>query len=187
MDAIDAIRSRRMLPKAGVERPTRAEIEELIELAVRAPSHHLTEPWRFVVLAGDERNRLARAIADDAIEHGADPSEARADAAKKVDRAPVIIAVTCIPSDRDDVIEREEFASVAMAMQNMLLAAHAKGLAAMLRTGPAAYGPSVRTHLELAPNEHVAGFVYLGIPAGERALTPRAPAAEHTRWLGWDR
>ena len=186
MDAIEAIRTRRMLPKVRDDRPSRVQIEELLDLAVRAPCHHLTEPWRFIVLAGDERGRLGRAIADDAIERGTDAVDAKADGEKKVQRAPVIVVVTCVPSDEPDVVEREEFASVAMAIENLLLAAHASGIGVMLRTGPVAYSKAIREHLELAPNEHVVGFVYMGYPAGDRSLTSRAKSSEHTRWVGWD-
>jgi nitroreductase len=175
-----------MLPKVGEDAPTRKEVAELLELAVRAPNHHLTEPWRFYVLKGAEKDRLTRAITDEAVARGVDPAEAAADGAKKVARAPVIVLFTCVPSDAADVVEQEEIASVAMAMQNFLLGAHASGLGAMLRTGPAAYHRSIREHLDLAPNERVVGFVYLGYPAGERALTPRVPSSERTRWLGWD-
>lgn len=185
MDVIEAIRSRRMIPKVGGQPPNREEIEELLELAVRAPSHHLTQPWRFYVLAGAERERLARSIAEEASSRGLDPVEAAADATKKVGRAPVIVVFTCIPGEGPAVVEQEEVASVAMAIQNFLLAAHAKGLGAMLRTGGAAYHPCISEQLDLAPTERVIGFVYLGHPAGERALTPRTSAGEHTRWLGW--
>ncbi len=185
MDAIEAIRTRRMLPRVGDEPPTREQIAELLELAVRAPNHHLTEPWRFCVLTGAERDRLARAIADEAVSRGVDPAEAAADGAKKVSRAPVIVVFTCVPSDAPDVVEQEEIASVAMAMQNFLLGAYASGLGAMLRTGAAAYHPSIREHLGLAPNELVVGIVYLGYSVADRALTPRAPSSERTRWLGW--
>ncbi len=174
-----------MRPRVGSQQPDRADIEELLELAVRAPSHHLTEPWRFYVLAGPERERLARAIAQASIEEGGDPEVAHADAAKKVERAPVIVVFTCEPSASDEAVEREEFASVAMAIENFLIGAHAKGLGAMLRTGPAAYRPAIRTQLELAETEEVVGFVYLGLPEGSRAPTPRRPASELTTWLGW--
>jgi len=172
-----------MRPKVGTDAPSRVEIEELLEAAVRAPTHHLTEPWRFYVLSGESKRLLANAIASAAMAAGTDPDEARADGEKKVGRAPVIVVFTCVPSDEPDVVEQEEIASVAMAMQNFLLAAHAKGLGAMLRTGPAAYSPAIRDELGLGPSETVVGFVYLGFPEGQRALTPRATAAERTTWL----
>jgi nitroreductase len=183
MDVLEAIRTRVMRPKVRPDAPSRPEIEELLEAAVRAPTHHLTEPWRFYVLAGDSRQLLAKAIAEASVDAGTDADAARADAEKKVGRAPVIVVFTCIPSTEEGVVRDEELASVAMAIQNFLLAAHAKGLGAMLRTGPAAYHPSIRAQLSLAPDESVVGFVYLGYPDGQRALTPRATAAERTTWL----
>ncbi len=173
-----------MRPKVGVEMPDRSDIEELLELAVRAPNHHLTEPWRFYVLAGAERQRLAKAIAQSAVDGGAEPEAARADATKKVERAPVIVVFTRVPSSNEEAVQSEDFASVAMAIENFLIGAHAKGLGAMLRTGPAAYRPAIRDELSLGDDEEVVGFVYMGYPEGNRAPTPRRPAAELTTWLG---
>jgi nitroreductase len=73
-----------------------------------------------------------------------------------------------------------------MGIQNFLLGAYASGLGAMLRTGSTAYHSAIAKHLELAPNEKVVGFVYLGHPEGEREPTERAPATDHTQWLGSD-
>jgi nitroreductase len=183
MDVLDAIRSRRMLPRVRPERPRREEVAELLELAVRAPNHHLTNPWRFHVLTGAGLDRLAAAMAEAS---DLPPQEAMEDARRRVSRAPVIVAVTCVPSRREGVVEQEELAAVAMAIQNMLLAAHARGLGAMLRTGPVAYHPAVRRHLGLGEDEQVVGFVYLGYPAADRQPTPREPASALTRWVGWE-
>ena len=182
MDALEAIRTRRMIPRVEDKPPSRQEIEELLELAVRAPNHHATEPWRFYVLQGEGRDRLARAIADEAIENGTEVSRAQSDAKSKVERAPVIVVFTCVPSTDQKVIEQEELASVAMAMENFLVGAYAKGLGAMLRTGTAAYHPSIRERLGLDENERVVGCVYLGYPAAPREQTPRSPAPQYTRW-----
>ena len=76
----------------------------------------------------------------------------------------MIVVFTCVPSDDPKVVEHEEIVSVAMAMQNFLLGAYAKGLGAMLRTGPAAYHTSIATHLELATERE-----------GDRDRVPRLP------------
>jgi nitroreductase len=175
-----------MLPRVSEEAPGREEIESLLDLAVRAPNHHRSEPWRFYVLAGAERDRLAMAIAEEGVDAGTDPARAREDAAKKVDRAPVIVVFTSVPSDNPKVVEQEDIVSVGMAIQNFLLGAHASGLGAMLRTGPPAYHPSIAKYLGLGPNEKVVGIVYLGYPAAERELTERRPASEFTQWFGVD-
>jgi nitroreductase len=76
---------------------------------------------------------------------------------------------------------------VGAAIENLLLAAHAAGMVAHLRTGTAAQDPEVRRYLGLVEGEEVASFVYLGYPAGEaRPLTHRTPPCERTGWRGWD-
>lgn len=173
-----------MIPRVGPDAPSREQILELLELAVRAPNHHRTEPWRFYVVARDERERIARAMAEDAVAAGADEARAISDASAKVERAPVIVVFTSVPSDNPKVVDQEDLASVAMAMENFLLGAHAQGLGAMLRTGPAAYHPSMSEQLGLRDGERVVGMIYLGIPAADRPLTDRTPADELTTWLG---
>ncbi len=175
-----------MIPRVGEAAPSREEIERLLDLAVRAPNHHRSEPWRFYVFAGAGRDVIARAIADEAISSGGDPKRALADAAAKVERAPVIVVFTMVFSDDAKVIDVEDVVSVGMAMQNFLLGAHASGLGAMLRTGPAAYHPAIAEQLELATGERVLGMIYLGYPAGERDTTERKPATDLTRWYGFD-
>lgn len=176
-----------MIPRVGGDAPSREAIEELLELAVRAPNHHATEPWRFYVLAGEERDRIAHAIADELVESkGTDPGKALDEGRAKARRAPVIVVFTVVPSDDPKVYAQEEVASVAMAIENFLIGAHARGLGAMLRTGAAAYHASIARHLGLGPGERVVGFVYLGPPAADRDPTARAPASERTRWIGWD-
>jgi nitroreductase len=48
-----------------LERPVEPElVQRLCQLAVWAPNHHRTEPWRFAVLTGRGRERFGNAIAD---------------------------------------------------------------------------------------------------------------------------
>lgn len=187
MDAVTAIRDRRMRPRVTDERPSRDEIEELLDLACRAPNHHRTEPWRFIVLTGEGIERVARAIAAETAEDkGGSVDDHLEFGRAKAQRAPVIVVVTCRPSDEEKVVEQEEVVSAAMAMQNILLACEAKGLGVMLRTGTTAYREPIRRELELDPEEKIVGMLYLGYPAADRDQTPREPAKTKTRWVGWD-
>ena len=43
-----------------------AIVEEILESAVHAPNHKITEPWRFHVFVGKGRGGLARARAETA-------------------------------------------------------------------------------------------------------------------------
>lgn len=190
MDVLAAIRTRRSVGKVHSDCPPRDLIEQVLEAASWAPNHHVTEPWRFVVLAGDARDTFGEAMAvaktagmDPAVKDIAQEFER---AKKKALRAPVIIAVAAeIPTDKK-CVEIEEVAAAAAAVQNMLLAAHALGLGAIWRTGDPAYDDGVKAFLGFAPTDHILGFVYLGYPVVEPTRAKHTPAADLTRWLGWD-
>lgn len=108
----------------------------------------------------------------------------------KAQRAPVVIAVIERPHlDNRKVVKEEEHYATGAAIQNMLLAAHDAGLAAMIRTGPAALMPEVREALGVKIDERIAALLYVGYPAegsDERPMTRRTPADELTEWRGWD-
>ncbi len=152
-------------------------------------NHRLTEPWRFFVVAGQARNALGDAMVASQAASLAELDEAAqaaiAKARAKPLRAPVIIAVAVEPFIGPKVIEIEEVEAGAAAIQNMLLAAPALGLAAMWRTGEASYDPYVKAFFGLAPTSHILGFVYVGYPDMTALEARRRPAAEVTRWMGW--
>lgn len=183
MEAYEAIITRRSVPKVTDEVPSRDVIQKLLDAGVRAPTHHLTQPWRFVVLAGDARKELGDAWAQGDRVNGGEPDKVR----DKPLRAPVIISVIASPrSHLSKVVEIEEHHAVGALLQNILLAAHCMGLGAIIRTGKAAHLPEVREYLGVGDDEYVAGFVYVGYPADEeRPMTRRTPAAELTEWRGW--
>src|SRR5215208_767043 len=59
MDAIAAIHRRTSIRRFRPDPVPRDIIEALLECAVRAPNHKLTQPWRFTLLAGRARDRFA--------------------------------------------------------------------------------------------------------------------------------
>lgn len=185
METYDAIMTRRSVPKVTDEIPDRSSIERLLEAAVRAPNHHLTQPWRFVVLTGSALDEFGEAWERGTAASGKDASGIR----DKAHRAPVIVCVVERPKHHlPKVVELEEHHAVGAAIQNILLAAHAAGLGAMIRTGPAATMAEVREFLGLEEGELVAGFIYVGLPPedDDRPMTRRTSASEVTEWRGWD-
>jgi nitroreductase len=159
-----AIRTRRSVGRVSQEPLPRDLVEELIEAAACAPNHRLTNPWRFIVLTGDARREVW----------------------ERLERAPVVVACVVAPGE-DPVQAREDRDAVAAAIENMLIAAHARGLGAMWRTGDIVDDPDARAALGLAPREQVVGFVYIGrllAPPPEQG-PPRQPVAELTTCRGW--
>lgn len=187
---IDALRNRRSAGVVRPERPTRDEIAHVIEAAAWAPNHHKTEPWRFVVLAGSERERLGDVMAN-SLHSRLDPDTDETPILiererRKPLRAPVIIAVWVCPATSPKVVPEEEMMATAAAVHSMLLAAEAHGLAAMWRTGPAARDPAVKRFLDIPEDATIAAFIYLGYPA---PLGPRGrdrDALRYAIWRGWD-
>lgn len=176
--------TRRSVPRCDGD-VRREEIDKILAAAVRAPNHHLTQPWRFVVLAGDARAELAAAWARGLEREGKEASRIP----EKVLRAPVIVCVLERPHlDNPKVVEIDEHYAVGAAIQNMLLAAHALGLGAMHRTGAATTLPEVREYLGARSDELIAGFVYVGRPPEgdeSRPQSRRTPHSEVTEWRGW--
>lgn len=191
METLEAITTRRSVGKVRPERPSRQLIERMLEAAVQAPNHHLTEPWRFFVLAGKAREELGRVMADVLRQHLDDPESGAGTAqiAKEMEkplRAPVLIVVATKRSDNPRIVPVEDIEATAAAVQNILLAAHDMGLAAQWRTGDAAYDPSVKSFFGLDPEDHLAGFVYVGYADKEPGPRQRVPASAKTEWRGWD-
>lgn len=180
-----AIHARRSVGRVRPEPIPRADVERLLGAAVRAPNHHLTGPWRFVVLGGEARRELGRAHARAvARARPQTPPEGLAKEEARLERAPVVIAA-CVRASEDAVTAREDRDAVAAAVQNMLLAAADLGLAAMWRTGAMVDEPEVREALGVEPGGAVVAFVYVGRPAEPAgAPTPRPPLEDVVEWRG---
>jgi nitroreductase len=185
IDVLDAIRGRRSAVRYGEGPVPRAVLEQIVEAARWAPNHHLTEPWRFVVLTGDARAALGEAIATEMLQN---PANAKAEAEAtgvrtKVMRSPVIIAVGQVRTSSDPEKDLEDYAACACATQNLLLATHAAGLAAKWSTGKMTTSPAAKRFLGLEPDDRIVGYVYVGSTVEEAPASRRRPADEVTRWL----
>ena len=62
MDVVQAIQERRSVRAFKPDPVPREKIEELLKLAVQAPSAINLQPWEFTVVVGEERERLSRRL-----------------------------------------------------------------------------------------------------------------------------
>ncbi|MDP9411511.1 MAG: nitroreductase [Actinomycetota bacterium] len=188
MELVEAIRSRRSVGRVRQEPVAKELIERILESAVHAPNHKITEPWHFHVFTGKGRGELARARAETARLQAEAEGEDEELAAgrisrerKKAFRAPVVIAVIS-EAGRDEVESLENYAACAAAVQNMQLTAHALGLGVIWRTGPAAYHEHMRGFFGLETGDRIVAYLYIGYPdMGERPRR-RKPVEEKTTW-----
>jgi nitroreductase len=183
MDIIDAIRARRTIGKSSGE-VARDTVLELIEAATWAPNHKLTQPWRFTVVDGSAREELGRIWARRAsavVEASARAAFIAGESAKPL-RAPTLVVVS-VRTDANPVTAEEDFAATAAAVQNLLLAAHAKGLSAAWKTGKMIYDVVVKSFLSLDPPDRIVAIVYLGATALEEAAPRERDTHNCVHWI----
>jgi nitroreductase len=188
LEVTQAIQSRRSVGRVKQDPVPRELVEKILENAVHAPNHKITEPWRFHVFTGKGRGELARARAELARILAETEGEEEELAAgrmsrerKKAFRAPVVIAVIS-RGGRDEVETLENYAACAAAVQNMQLTAHALGLATIWRTGLQAYHPYMREFFGLEAGDKIVAYLYLGYPDMEERPRRREPASSKTVW-----
>lgn len=188
MGVEEAIRSRRTIGKVKQTPVERAVIENLLEAAAWAPSHHNTQPWKFIVMTGAGRAKLGEGYARVAAAtisglEGPQLEDRLARERSKANRSPVVILAVCSPSKDERAILAEELAATHAAVQNLLLAAHAQGLGAIWRSGEPIYHPIMKETFELEAEDHIVGAIYIGYPDMTAPEPKRTPVSEKTVWL----
>jgi nitroreductase len=188
MDVYDAIKSRRSLkPEQLLPDPIdRALLDKLFDAANWAPSHGLTEPWRFIVFTGDAKTALAKAVVTTMKKPGEAPLAAEdpiaASTIAKMTRPPVVVAIVCASSTNPKIVEHEEICSTAMAVQNLHLLARSMGLGGYWSSGNKAFDPRMAEFLGITAPSRCLGFFYLGWPAVPWPEGARRSIAEKVTW-----
>ena len=150
MDVLDVLKARRTIFKFNARPVSDEMLKRIFEFGVWAPNHHVTEPWRFVVLGDTTKETLARRYGD--IQQGKASEKAGEDARKVLWQAgydkfmskPTIVAVSCV-QEGDEQRRREDYAAVCCAAHNMALAGVAEGAGGSSAGGPLRY-PRCRSH-----------------------------------------
>lgn len=162
------------------------QIRSLLELADWAPTHGKTEPWRFIVFEGAALKAFSEQHAVLYRQH-CNPEKYKEKKFEKIinngNSASHLVVTVMKRSENSKIKELEEYAAVAAAVQNILLGATALGLAAMWSTGGLAIEPEMKDLLQLNPEDHVVGFLYLGYTSKEKSEGARKiPLAEKIIW-----
>jgi len=188
MDAIDAIQRRTSVRRYRSEPVPRETIELLLDCAVRAPNHKLTEPWRFAVVTGEAKASLAEIRAEHRLKRQDDPASAETRArVEKVRRetleVPVVIVVMARVHE-DEVTREEDYAAVMMATANLMTAALSLGLGTYLKTGGVMDDPRLGELIGLPGGYRIVAMLSVGYPAEQEPPRRRRPARELTQWIG---
>jgi nitroreductase len=185
MNDITLLESRRSIRQFTSRQPTRGEIESMLEAAVLAPNHRMTQPWRFYVLGKEARRGLGLALGNRKAKKLEDTDAAEALRQKVADEhaaLPLMIAVAVVEHENPEIRE-EDYAAGMMAVQNISLAAVALGLGTHIKTGAVMQDPAARSAIGVRDGERVIAMLNVGEPAAVPAPKPRESAATLTTWV----
>ena len=214
----DVIRTRRTTRAFRADPVPRESLERILALASTAPSTFNTQPWRVIVLIGDAKLGLSRALLE-AHAANACPAHAPLPHAAPAECTRRLLDFgrryyTALDIDRNDVAARArqtgrnfEFFDAPVGMiftihraltehswldyglflQNLMLAAHANGLATCPQVSFVRYESVIARQLGLSAEERVVCGLSLGYPDPEAAVNrldmPRDQV--DARWLGF--
>ena len=166
-----------------MDKPVPKEIlRELLLNANHAPTHKLTEPWRFRVFLGDARYKLGAFLAEKYAEITPAATPAQAEKIRiKPGQCGAVLAIILHRDPALRVPEWEEVAAVACAIQNLWLSLEQYGLGGYWST------PSLcqflGEHVSLKENERCMGFFYLGYCEPSDRIIAKKPIEEKIAWI----
>ncbi len=185
MDLFEHLAARRSI-KTFTDREIDEEtIERLLEAAVLAPNHRMTEPWRFYVLGPEARHGYGAALGARKARRVEDPEAARAvldKVAASHRDLPGMLAVAMTLDDNPEIRE-EDYAATYMAVQNLCLAACALGLGTHVKSGAVMDDPRAREAVGVPEGQRIVATIALGEPAAVPDPKARRPARELPTWV----
>jgi nitroreductase len=169
----------------GGPRPTRQQLDEMLEIAARTPDHGKLHPWRFVVIGDSQRDELMALLRQALREENPDAAAAHEKKEEEFARyAGSLIVLVSAPVRGHKIPIWEQELSCGAAGMNLLLAAHGLGFVGGWVTGWRAYSPRVTAAL-CNPGERIAGFIFIGHTDMELEERPRPRLDEIVRdWAG---
>lgn len=187
-DLSDLIRDRRTIyPKDLTDRVVQRDIiERLLQNATWAPSHGMTQPWRFTVFSGDGRKRLSEFLGNEYTRITAPEKFMQRKYDNHVQRplqASVTIALGMARDASGKISELDEMLATACAVQNMHLTCTAYGLGGFWATGAALTGEAMRDFLGLGAQDRCLGLFFVGYPSIPWPKGYRKPYPDLVRWV----
>ena len=163
------------------------QVKQLLELANWAPTHGMTEPWRFVVYTNEAVQEFGQAHAELYKQHTPPEKFMAAKYEKQLhngDKASHLVLVYMHRGGNPNITALEEICATAAAVQNILLGAEALGIAVLWSTGGSVLQPAMKEYLGLGQEDVVIGILYMGYTDEPARPGRRSPVEEKTRWIG---
>ncbi len=164
-DVLRLLLNRRSTPPAALTAPgpSADELATLLTIAARVPDHGKLTPWRFIVIAGEARERAAQVLVDVARARRPDATSEQIEAERKrMNAAPLVILVVSTAAPHPKIPEYEQLLSAAACCENLLIAADAMGYGASWVTNWFSYDREALGRLGVGDSEKIAGVVHIG-------------------------
>ncbi|HDX9589809.1 TPA: nitroreductase family protein [Bacillus pseudomycoides] len=207
----DIIHGRRSVRKFTDQDVSVEDIEEIIDCARYAPSDTNSQTWEFVVIMNRDKIKDIEEMTWNALHTRAEEAAKKGEekAGKLLTRsfgpyatafsdAPVLIICLATPYQSkfrekifdpiefvpESVWEEEGIKSSCLASQNLMLAAHAKGLGTCPMTGPVLLAQNeLRNYLQIETDKQINMVIALGHPKEQPKKLARKAVAEITKFI----
>lgn len=185
------IRHRRTIKPASMDGSRlieRSTLLTLLENGTWAPTHGLTEPWRFRIYEGNARQKLAD-LMQKVYRQVTPAAEFREDKLVKMSENPMQSAVSIVVSMKRSVGHKvaaiEEIEAVACSVQNIMLSATAIGLGSFWSSPPLIESAAFKQQQGLHEEDHCLGILYLGWPKQTFVwpASARRPVTDFIEWV----
>lgn len=161
--------------------PSAEQLESILAIAARTPDHGKLTPWRFVVIADDQRESFAELLVAALAAEDPQAGDSHFDKARQfAHQGAALVVLLSAPVDHPKIPQWEQILSCGAAGMNLLHAVHALGFVGGWLTGWQAYSPTV-TRALCEDGERIAGFLFIGTPGFDLVERPRPSAQEVVR------
>ena len=144
--------------------PSRDELSLMAQAALRAPDHGELLPFRFKIVQGLARERMAELFSAAARAAGKDEAGAALDGARALQPPMTVAVVARIDLGHPQVPAHEQWACVGGALSNFLTAAHLLGYGGKMLSGAKVRDPGINAAF-CAAGETLLGWIALGTPS----------------------
>ncbi len=190
IDEINVVRSnilqrRSIFPRSFTTEPvTTEEIELLMEAANSAPTHRLTQPWRFKIVRGSALPRLRdfmvrkyQELTPANLFSNLKETKIR----RKITACQVVILICMQRDPMESVPEWEEIASLACSVQNLWLMATSLGIGGYWSTPTSIQ--YMHEFTSMKPGERCLGLFYLGRHDAPEIDTKKSSWKHKVSWI----
>ncbi|MFS0784596.1 nitroreductase [Bacillus sp. 1P06AnD] len=180
MELSQLIKDRRSIKRFQNREVSAELITELLDSAVWAPNHHLTQPWRFILFNGEGREVFANAVREWKMAKETNPTKKEEEGEKLYQKLMSNPAFLLVVMEENPILAKreEDFAATSCLIQNFSLLGWEKGLGMTWHTQGWLHEPIVREAIGIKPGERIVANIHMGYAEIVPKAQQRTPAKE---------